>query len=216
MVCQAPFAPTFTGMAVTALLEEMINSLVDVEFTAAMEQTLDSIAEGQDPLAYLDKFYKTQLLTSVANGVELDANLQVQVEGRNLVPLLEKPQSEWSDRVFVTHVGRWNIKSTEPEKFGNGPGQCSIRNNRYCMVYGKENWQLYDLQPDPGQENDVAAQHPDIVRELSAEYDQWWEDVQPHLVNEDAHKTAPKVNPFKEQFLKQFGAEPDEDNDGSR
>ncbi len=44
-----------------------------------------------------------------------------------------------------------------------------------------------------------------MVDTLAASYDQWWDDVQPLLVNEKAHETAPKVNPYRELYLKQFG-----------
>lgn len=29
-------------------------------------------------------------------------------------------------------------------------------------------WQLYNLETDPSEKNDVASQHPDIVKELDA------------------------------------------------
>jgi len=50
--------PTFTAMAVTALLEEYFPRLVDIGFTAQMEQTLDDIATGEaEWLPYLRSFY---------------------------------------------------------------------------------------------------------------------------------------------------------------
>ncbi len=50
--------PTFTAMAVTKLLESHFPNLVDLGFTAGMEQTLDDIATGNaDRLPYLRKFY---------------------------------------------------------------------------------------------------------------------------------------------------------------
>ena len=64
-------------------------------------------------------------------------------------------------------------------------------------------WQLFDLQADPGELTDVAAAHPDIVQQLSASYSQWWDSVQPMLVNEKA-PLAPE-NPFKTLYEKQFG-----------
>lgn len=50
----------------------------------------------------------------------------------------------------------------------------------------------------------MVLQHPDVVREMEAAYDAWWDSVQPYLVNENA--VAPLVNPFKDRFGKQFGA----------
>ena len=51
--------PTFTAMAVTALLEEHFPDLVDLRFTAHMEDVLDEIASGNaDWRPYLGEFYK--------------------------------------------------------------------------------------------------------------------------------------------------------------
>ncbi|MEP7289700.1 MAG: DNA topoisomerase, partial [Chloroflexota bacterium] len=50
--------PTFTAYAVNRLLESHFPDLVDVQFTARMEQTLDDIAEGETAwLPYLRSFY---------------------------------------------------------------------------------------------------------------------------------------------------------------
>jgi len=50
--------PTFTAIAVTLLLEKHFPHLVDIKFTARMEQSLDDIAEGEaDWLPYLRDFY---------------------------------------------------------------------------------------------------------------------------------------------------------------
>jgi hypothetical protein len=77
------------------------------------------------------------------------------------------------------------------------------------MVREKQGWKLFDLQKDPGQKKDVAAQHPDVIARLSADYDAWWKSVQPFLVNEDAYKTAPQTNPFKDLYWQQFGGRPE-------
>lgn len=50
--------PTFTAFAVTSLLENHFPDLVDVSFTARMEQTLDDISTGEaEWLPYLRSFY---------------------------------------------------------------------------------------------------------------------------------------------------------------
>lgn len=51
--------PTYTAFAVTALLESDFQSLVNIGFTAAMEEDLDRIAEGKvEWRAYLERFFK--------------------------------------------------------------------------------------------------------------------------------------------------------------
>ena len=50
--------PTFTAFAVTELLEKHFDELVDLKFTANMEQRLDDISNGDlNYLAYLTQFY---------------------------------------------------------------------------------------------------------------------------------------------------------------
>jgi DNA topoisomerase-1 len=50
--------PTFTALAVTKLLENYFPRLVDLGFTAKMEQTLDDISNGEaERLPYLTNFY---------------------------------------------------------------------------------------------------------------------------------------------------------------
>ncbi|HIK93275.1 MAG TPA: hypothetical protein EYG03_15035, partial [Planctomycetes bacterium] len=43
------------------------------------------------------------------------------------------------------------------------------------LVEGKE---LYDIVADPSQKNDIFAQHPDVVRQLTTEHLEWFDDVQ--------------------------------------
>jgi arylsulfatase len=122
-------------------------------------------------------------------------------EGFSLVPLLQDPKAAWHDeRMLVTHVGRWN-PGTPPVKYGN----CSLRWKQWlCFPTDKKDSELYDLKADPGETKSIAGEHPDVVEKLAKAYDEWWEATLPCLDNEDAHKTAPKVNPFKELYWKQF------------
>ena len=69
----------------------------------------------------------------------------------------------------------------------------------------EKRWQLFDVKHDPGEKMDVATQNPEMVSTLEKAYDQWWDSVQPQLVNENA--IGPKENPFKELYRKQFGAD---------
>lgn len=45
---------------------------------------------------------------------------------------------------------------------------------RWRLIDGKE---LYDIQEDPGQVNNVAAQHPEVMDSLRNEYEKWWSEV---------------------------------------
>ncbi|TLD68699.1 arylsulfatase [Phragmitibacter flavus] len=133
-----------------------------------------------------------------------DSKTLAQIEGRSLLPLLKNSQSEWPDRTLITHVGRWE-QGTNPDtgKYTN----VSIRTPEWQLIQptkiNQPNWQLYQVKSDPSQTIDVAAQHPDIVKALAAQYETWWQQTLPLMVNENV-PLAP-ANPFKLLYEKQFG-----------
>lgn len=136
-------------------------------------------------------------------GAKPSDDVTKQVEGRSLVPLLRDPKAEWAERTLFTHIGRWP-KGAKPDdhKYAG----CSVRTPRWHLVSvekGKQRWQLFDVTADPSEKTDVSGKHPEVVKQLNAEYDDWWATLPPHFVNEDA--IPPKENPFKELYWKQFG-----------
>ena len=45
-------------------------------------------------------------------------------------------------------------------------------------------WTLYNLSNDPGEDKDVANEHPEIVQRMAVAYEAWWAKVRPSLINE--------------------------------
>lgn len=88
--------PTFLAQALTALMERNFNTLMDYEFTAKLEDDLDSIARGEaENIAYLRQFYfgngHPGLLALVERGEQnIDPRevnglpLGTDIEGRNV------------------------------------------------------------------------------------------------------------------------------------
>jgi arylsulfatase len=140
-------------------------------------------------------------------GARLGDEVRAQVEGRSLGPLLRDPRADWPDRLLFTHIGRWP-KGARPSEYKYA--HCAVRGPGWHLVCdtpdGSKRWQLFDVKADPGEKADVADKHPEVVKELDAAYDRWWDAVQPGLVNEDA--VGPKVNPFKALYEQQFGGRP--------
>ncbi|MBX2821883.1 MAG: type I DNA topoisomerase [Rhodothermaceae bacterium] len=90
--------PTFTAFATTNLLEQEFQQLVDVGFTAGMEQVLDDIASGATSAKpYLDSFYqgKDGLESRVEGGLDkIDARLVSTITS-----------SKWGE--YLVRVGRY-------------------------------------------------------------------------------------------------------------
>ncbi|MEM6884425.1 MAG: arylsulfatase [Verrucomicrobiota bacterium] len=88
------------------------------------------------------------------------------LDGKSLVPLLRDPAANWPERVIITDSQRVR----DPIKWKDS----STMTDRWRLINGK---QLYDIQTDPGQKSDIAADHPEVVQRLTAAYDTWWQDV---------------------------------------
>ncbi len=73
--------PTFTGVAVTQLLESAFSDVVDPEFTASMEQWLDGIASGGGGIEFLKSFYQNQLIEGISRSEQLDPREVCAVRG---------------------------------------------------------------------------------------------------------------------------------------
>ncbi len=144
-----------------------------------------------------------------ATGITLSENAGKQIEGRSLLPLLENPAAEWPDRQLFTHFGRWD-KNSDPNlaKYRTA----AVRNTRWAMVSEKggsePRWELFDLAVDYGQKKDVSKEHPELIKELGAAFDKWWDECLPLMVNEKA--VGPKLNPFAVRYWDQFGGAPKE------
>jgi arylsulfatase len=135
-------------------------------------------------------------------GATLTDKVKKQIEGVSIVPLLKNPTNMWDRTLMLEHhVGRWPLGQAAASEYRN----CSIQDAGFELV---ENNELYDLKADPGENKNVIAEQPEEVAKLRATYEQWWKKVQPLLVNEEAYKTAPLLNPFAVLYWKQFGGGP--------
>ena len=98
----------------------------------------------------------------------------VEFDGVSLAPLLTGEGAFPKDRThFIQHqqVSRDGPFQMEtPRPFFHS----AVLTNRRRLVNGEE---LYDITADPGQQYDIAAEHPQVVARLRGEYESWWADV---------------------------------------
>jgi arylsulfatase len=137
-------------------------------------------------------------------GVKLPSKLVSQIEGRSLLPLITGDGKNWKDRYFFTHQGRWKT-GADPEQF-KWQG-FAVRNQKYRLVARgniKNNGklELFHIPSDPGQQTDVAAKNPKLVKAMRTAYNNWWEKTRPLMINENV--TMSKTRPYHDWYYKQL------------
>lgn len=115
---------------------------------------------------------------------------ELHCDGRSLVPLMKGKGGEWPERTLFFQQTRpdyaHRIYGDEPRPFVN----CAARGQKYkavmvssdreAMYFRPATFQeteLYDIEQDPGEQHNVAGEHPEIVRKMRAEYEAWFDEV---------------------------------------
>ncbi len=164
---------------------------VRVPFFVRWDGRIEAGRDIETIAAHIDIF---PTLAALA-GAEIPAS---QVEGRSLLPLIEQTRSDWPDRYFFNHRGRWKT-GTEPDD--SLWANFSVRNQRFRLV-GTD--QLYDMEKDPGQETNVIDDHPGVVERMKSAYERFWSEARPLMVNE-AVPLSP-TRPYHVWFEEQVAA----------
>jgi len=112
------------------------------------------------------------ILPTLADICHLDTRSTRPLDGISLLPLLKSPATNLphTERTLVVHSQRIET----PRKWKTA----AVMTDRWRLIDGRE---LYDIQTDPGQREDVGANHPDIVAQLRDEYNIWWSSLQNRL-----------------------------------
>lgn len=128
---------------------------------------------SQRPAAYID-LMPTLLAAAGADPTGLN------MDGRNLLPLLKgDDEFEWSERALVIQVHRGD----QPVRYHHfairkGPWKL-LRASGFHRETPPEEvaFELYNLEKDPGEENDLGKDHPERVQHLKKAYEDWFADV---------------------------------------
>ncbi len=100
--------------------------------------------------------------------------------GISLKSLLLGQEDEWPDRAIVTDSQRL----TQPVKWRKS----AVCTQKWRLINGEE---LYDIDKDREQRDNVASQHPEIIEELREAYEEWWKLVSPKFNESISHVIGP-------------------------
>ncbi len=106
------------------------------------------------------------LLPTFVDLLSLDLPRDVEFDGRSLVPLMEG--EPWGERTLFVESQR----QMEPS-----PTVSAIMTQQWRLI---NHTKLFDIQLDPAQKRDVAAQNPEVVAKLLADFDLYWDRVSPN------------------------------------
>jgi len=140
------------------------------------------------------------ILPTLADLCGLDVPDTMVTDGMSLAGLLREKEKTLADRMLVVRYGPDNREKWE----------CAVLWNKWRLVSGE---QLYDVSSDPHQDNDVAAEHPDIVAAMHKHYEQWWAKTYPlfkqpryiHLGSEKANPVMLYSSDWKGSYADNFG-----------
>jgi len=136
----------------------------------------DKLGKGVDISALTAHIDLYQTFAKLA-GANLPDNMQ-DLDGRSLLPLLENPKAEWEDRKLFIHCGRWkSLEMREAHQYKT----FAVRTEKWRFVNDS---MLHDIENDPGETVNLYEEKPEIVAELRAVYDQWWNQSLPLMINE--------------------------------
>jgi len=126
------------------------------------------------PAAHID------ILPTILNlcGVPLPPRLAL--DGHSLVPLIRGRSVSWAERPLFFY---WQRGFPEPYR------NVAVRKGHYKLVghaphtAGASDLELFDLQMDPYEMEDLSARLPEKALELKQEFDSWYSDIMesPHL-----------------------------------
>ncbi|MBN2133156.1 MAG: arylsulfatase [Sedimentisphaerales bacterium] len=88
----------------------------------------------------------------------------LQFDGTSLAPLMKDVNADWPDRTVFMHVQ--NVMET-PVKGKNS----LVMTEKWRLINGE---QLYDIKTDPGQKQNIADEHPEVVAKLRQRYERHW------------------------------------------
>jgi len=102
------------------------------------------------------------------------------LDGRSAWPLLMRQQTNWPDRTLFSQSHRGDepvlyhnfAARTQKWKLVNASGF-----NLETLPAGGPKFELFDMESDAYEQHNVAAEHPDIVAGLKAQYEAWFKDV---------------------------------------
>ncbi|MFK7741687.1 MAG: arylsulfatase [Planctomycetota bacterium] len=110
------------------------------------------------------------VLPTLAELCDVRLDDTIQRDGASFAAALRGVGPAPSERTLFVHSQRVE----HPKKWRKS----AVMTDRWRLINGKL---LFDMAADPGQQNDVAAEHPKVLAKLREAYNGWWQSLEPRF-----------------------------------
>jgi arylsulfatase A-like enzyme len=129
------------------------------------------------------------VLPTLADLCGIEVPKDYRPDGMSLKPLLCNDEASWTrEHLVVQLIGGVSATKMPPKPRES----CVVMTERWRLVdYAR----LFDIQADPTQSKDLAADHPEVVAKLRDRYDSYWQHISPRLTPVRIDIGNPNENP---------------------
>lgn len=106
------------------------------------------------------------ILPTLVNLCNLEKPTTLPLDGLDLSALLLEENPEFPERLFFT---KRSMETIMPDG--------AVRSDRHRLVIENGDTMLFDMQIDPGQQNDISTSESVVVEKLASAYRAWFDDV---------------------------------------
>ena len=110
------------------------------------------------------------LLPTLADLAGIDVGASKPLDGRSLASLLTGESVEWQNRLLYSL------------RIARGGKQVSVRSQRFRL---DPEGQLFEIEADPGQHEDVAKRYPEVAASMGSAAAAWLKEITPHVGPDD-------------------------------
>lgn len=183
-----------------------LDSVPTLGFNAGMRGKKSSVYDGGHRVPFFVHWPKGDLtggtdidtlaahidvLPTLADLCGLTVSDEYQPDGVSLRPLLDGEAGTWNRSHLVNQfLGGAHARAIPPK-----PYEYSVVMTERWRLVNSDAEALFDIQADPGQQTNLAEQHPEVVTQLRGYFDEYWEKVSPRITPVRIDVGNPVENP---------------------
>jgi len=154
------------------------------------------------------------IMPTLLDAAGIKPHENIKFDGTSLLSLLENKSTNWSDRLLFCQgygtadpqIRRCFMVRTQRYKLVQ---QTGLEERGFRIPEDNFRYELFDMINDPQEKNDIAEEHPMLVKKLIKEYENWFADVSSDRPFKDrlekdyrarVHVGSPRQNPVRIEY----------------